>query len=146
MNVRISLREAIQRDPRDVWNFITNFDDLPQSIPGLMRVEHADDGAIGRGSRLICQMNSGVRELIVNYWEPVKGITLSEQSGSRHIEYAYRLDPTETETLLELAISIEATGFSLLMLPFTLLMRRIQAIRYLRLLKQVLEKSVEFQN
>jgi hypothetical protein len=144
MTRNISLRTTLRKNLDDVWNYLADFDNAHQWMPGVKSVIQVDPGEVGRGSVLEFIDGRSVKVVKVSYWEPLKCFTLSFESSSRSTDSSYRLEPDGQHTILELNITTSVDGFRQFLLPVASIFHGQDARNRLKNIKHVIESRPHY--
>jgi uncharacterized protein YndB with AHSA1/START domain len=119
--IKIEKSSLINRPVEDVWNFISNVENIPRWNRGTRNGKITSDGPVGVGSTIQYVRRLFGREMIVKLrvtaYEPHKTITLQLSVGRVTAQTGFTLKPVEDGTWLSHPSEITLGGLWKLITP-----------------------------
>ncbi|MEX0618239.1 MAG: SRPBCC family protein [Pseudohongiellaceae bacterium] len=112
-----TLERRIARPPSDVWDYLIDFANAGQWIPGTVSITRLDAGDVGRGSVLRLD-GSVAREYRITYWNPKKCFVWKRHGRFHDGSYTYKVEAGDGSTRLRLKGELVFHGLWTLLAPF----------------------------
>ena len=113
----------IRLPPQVVFEYITNLDNTPQWLPGVMSVEKLTEGPVSVGTRYretrqaIGREVQGHVEMEVTRFDPPRRFATSFDQGGYETTYSYSLARDGLGTKVTLECEVEGRGWKSLLAP-----------------------------
>ena len=115
--------ERIGRPQQDVFAYISDLDNVPRWLPGVIEVEKLTDGPVAVGTRYRetrqAAERKGYVEMEVTAFDPPRTFATSFDQGGYETTYRYILEADGKGTNVTLECAVEADGWKILLAPFT---------------------------
>jgi uncharacterized membrane protein len=138
---------VINRSTEDVFNYVTDFDNLPMWMSELMKAKQNPEGAVGVGTTISAVATPLGRRaestLEVIEYEPNQKVTIKSISGPVETKDQFTLEPVGGATKINRVTEADMGGFFKMAEPLVIRMLSRQFETNFNNLKDLLESQAE---
>ena len=128
------VRQRIGRSPRDVWAFLSDFENAPTWMAGVEQMTKVTPGPLAEGTRYTFRARGRARETRVSAFEPGRMVALTSSQGGITATYTYKVRPDGDGSEVSLDAECSAAGLWVLLHPLiAVAMRRADSGQLARL-------------
>ena len=135
--------ELIDRPPKEVFDYVSDLQNIPHWLPGVVEVEIATKGPVGAGTRYIevrrFKKGQGKVEMEIEGYDPPQRISTQFDRGGYKTTYFYTFEAEGAGTRAKLDCVISTGGLKKLKLPLVVWAIKLQDKYQLRSLKAAIE-------